>query len=558
MRVGAADGIVGDVHMNLKIRALVWEQTRVAGIVSLWCFLVTAMLYFVIGLRRYWFYAPDYLTLHFLLLFLGGVLFLFRQNNSGHLVIGFEHRLARLPLYNVPLALVPLAARCACYALYGMGMVILFRFHVGYFLPASMLLFPVAVYALVQSAVWSGSGLLCLGLAAASVAGWVLFELWVAPEVYLSALVDGSLRPIEDVVVVLLLGYLFAIAFGLSLLGIRWQRTRSVPAFSVFSATRNRKIRKPETPGSDFSSALDARVWFDLHAGMMRPLSVLIGSIVLAALFGVLVRLAQPWVYKTFSVQGDLLVIRGIPADAIRWLPLMTVVFGAGVIGLFRDFSRTMWPISLSIFTRTKPLDAASLAWSHLLAMTRMLFIALLVVFILSNALYILLFPGELQMMAASARVSGVFRPVIFYIEPLFWACILSWLALTCLRPLAFGSLAVIGFGTLAFLPFDTDVFSFLQSEEAWIIWLYFLYGLLIIRSALLTCRIWRARLLSGRFCITFLAGHLAATLFIWWPGPLHKEAALYSFLLTFVFVVLLLSPLVALPYTIARRRAIL
>ncbi len=36
--------------MNSKIRALIWEQTRVAGIVSLWGIIVTAMLYYVMGL----------------------------------------------------------------------------------------------------------------------------------------------------------------------------------------------------------------------------------------------------------------------------------------------------------------------------------------------------------------------------------------------------------------------------------------------------------------------------------------------------------------------------
>jgi hypothetical protein len=540
--------------MNPKIRALVWEQTRVAGIVGLWCFLVTAMLYFVIGLGLYRIDVTDYLTLHFLLLFLGGVLFLFRQNNSGHLVIGFEHRLARLPLYNVPLALVPLAARCACYALYGMGMVILFRFHLGYFLPASMLLFPVAVYALVQSAVWSGSGLLCLGVAAASVAGWVLFELWVAPEVYLSALVDGSLRPIEDVVVVLLLGYLFAIAFGLSLLGIRWQRTRSVPGISLLPGTRTGASRQPNTPRADFRSVLDACLWFDQRSAKAQPVKVFFGAVLLAAPLAVLVLFFRAWIYG--MPFRDLFVF-DVSADALRWLPFLVVLFGAGLIGLFRDFSRTLWPISLTTFIRTKPLGAASLAWAHLLAMTRMTSVCLLVVFILSNAAYALLFPGEVKLMLEVARVSGWFRPVIFYVEPLFWACILSWLALNCLRPLALGGIAFFTLGTLVSLALDSDMTPFFSDTVVFVTF-NGLCGWVLLRSFLLTYRTWHEGVLSGRFCFAFLAGHIATTLFIWWPGPHDMLEALLSLFATFALVALLLSPFVALPYRITRKRAIL
>ncbi len=106
-----------------------------------------------------------------------------------------------------------------------------------------------------------------MGLASASAITWLLFQLLVAPHVVLEALVDGSLRAKEDAVLVALQAILFIFAFGLSLLGIHWQRTRSVPVFSAFSAAHDRKIQKSDMSGSDFSSALDAR---DITPNLLR------------------------------------------------------------------------------------------------------------------------------------------------------------------------------------------------------------------------------------------------------------------------------------------------
>lgn len=540
--------------MNPKIRALVWEQLRVAGIVSLWCFIVASLLHLVLSLNFWMVVLSDYAKLHYLLFYSTGILLLFRQNTSGHLVTHFERRLARLPLNNTALAFIPLAIRCACYTAYGTGLAVILRLQLGYFEPVCMILFPVAVYALVQSAVWSGSTFPWLVLATASVAGWVLFELWISQYVYVEALVDGSLRPIEDAVLVLLLGYLFAAAFGLSLLGIRWQRARNMPNLSALSDAFTRDTRHRERPRPDFLSPLDARVWFEQHAGQARPVKVFIAAVMLAAPLALLVYLLRAWIY---GIPSRSYFSFFVPADALRWLPCLVVVFGAGVVGLFRDFSRTLWPISLTTFTHTKPLDAASLAWAHLLAMTRMIAVALLVVFILSNAAYALLFPGEVQVMLEVTRISGWFRPLIFYVEPLFWACILSWLALTCLRPIALGGIAFVTLGTLASLVLDS-VRTPYYSDPIVFVTFYGLCGLVILRSILLTYRTWNAQVLNGSFCIAFLVGHIAATLFIWWPGPRNVPEALHSFSLTFVFVTLLLSPLVALPYRIARKRIIL
>lgn len=542
--------------MNPKIRALVWEQLRVAGIVSLWCFIVAALLYVVIDLSPYVIAASDYLGVHYLLFASGGVLFLFRQNSSGHLVIGYERRLARLPLQDATLALVPLTVRCACYALYGLGLAVILRLHLGYFQPVCMLLFPVVLYALVQSAVWSGSTLLSVGLASAGVVAWIVFELAVRPIITEEALVNGTLVPEEDAALVLLMAVLLAVAFGLSRLGVRWHRSRSAPGLSVFPGARTTEPRHPEIPRPDFSSPLDARVWFDRHTGMVRLVLVFVGGFVVSAPLALLAYLGPRWPYS-IHLSSHLYLSPGIQADTLRWLPFLVVIFGAGVIGLVRDFSRTLWPISLTTFTRTKPLDAASLAWAHLLVMTRMLFATLLVVFILLNVLYALLFPGELQVMAASARVGGLFRPVIFYLEPLFWACVLSWLALTCLRPLIWVALLATTLSTLTSGVLGIDILT-KESGIVWFILFHCLFLVLILRSVWLAYRCWRTQILSRQFCIVFLGGHVAITAFIWWPGPLDLDVAAHSLFLTFAFVVLLLSPFVALPYTIARKRVIL
>lgn len=269
--------------MNPKIRALVWEELRVAGIASLWCLIVAALLYVGFDLSPYVTEASDYLVFHYLVFLLGGAVFLFRQNAAGNLIVGFERRLARLPLPVAALAIVPLAVRCICYVAYGAGLAVILRLHIGYFQPVCMLLFPVVLYTLIQAAVWSGSTLLSVGLAAAGAVAWVLFQLLVAPHVRLEPLVDGSMEPQGDALYVSLLAVLLAAAFGLSRLSVRWQRSRSQPAFSIFPRVRAKKVGHPDSRTPDFKSPLDARVWFDQHAGMARLLLVLIGGVVVAA-----------------------------------------------------------------------------------------------------------------------------------------------------------------------------------------------------------------------------------------------------------------------------------
>lgn len=540
--------------MNPKIRALVWEELRVAGIASLWCLVVAALLYVGFDLSPYVTEASDYLVFHYLVFLFGGVVFLFRQNAEGNLIVGFERRLARLPLDNASLAIVPLAVRCVSYAAYGAGLLLILRFHIGYFQPVCMLLFPVVLYAFVQAAFWSGSTLLSVGLAAAGAAAWVLFQLLVAPHVTLEPLVDGSMEPQGDALYVSLLAVLLAAAFGLSRLSVRWQRSRSQPALSIFPGARAKEVLHPDSRTPDFKSPLDARVWFDQRSIMVRLLPVLIVGVGVAAPLAMLVYFGQTRIYGLYRSPYAL---PDIPADVLRWFPFLVVICVAAGIGQVYETSGSTWKVRLGGFNRTKPLGAASLAWVYLLVMTRILSVALLLVFILSNVLYALLFPGELQVMAASARVGGLFRAFIFYIEPLFWACVLSWLALTCLRPVFWGALVVGTIGIVVSLAFGIDIFT-KEGEIPFFVIFHCLFLALILRSVWLACRCWRAQILSRQFCILFLGGHVALTAFIWWPGPLDLDVAAHSLFLTFSFVTLLLSPFVALPYRVARKRVIL
>jgi hypothetical protein len=58
--------------------------------------------------------------------------------------------------------------------------------------------------------------------------------------------------------------------------------------------------------------------------------------------------------------------------------PYFPVLLVALVIGLTREFSRQMWPLSFTEFHRTKPVTDAHLAWCHILVMSRYVFVALI------------------------------------------------------------------------------------------------------------------------------------------------------------------------------------
>jgi len=217
------------------------------------------------------------------------------------------------------------------------------------------------------------------------------------------------------------------------------------------------------------------------------------------------------------------------------------------VVGLIREFSRQMWPLSLTEFHRTKPVSDAHLAWCHILVMTRYTFIALIVVFVLVHIFNMYFLSPELRILAtAFDEPDTALFPVAWLIEPLFLGCVLAWLALWCTRPLVVGALiALVGLFT------NLLVFGF------GILFVYIFIAYLLVRSARLLYHSWQENVLPRRVWYVYLALHVILPLLIWFPGPPELASKPDSLFITCAFTALLLSPILALPQQIARKRAL-
>lgn len=539
--------------MNRKILMLIWEQARTAGILCLWGVTMAVLVVGALVINPYpLFTKSDYHFLFHFFLAIFSILLLFRQDAKGNLTVQFERRLARLPISTLTLVGVSLITRCFFFFCPAVVLAVLCRLAGGVDVSYDSILMWIVLYTLIQGAVWSNHYMVYLLLMVSIVIS--IFPLYSAQEAFEKTLWIAA-KPYrgdvsEETIFSLIYTILLVASFGVIYVAMKQRRSRKQRRLLTIFTQRLFPFCSCNKKLPNFQSPFDAVVWYQTHNGIFHR----------TLLIGILVLLSIP-VFITVSVALNWLLGKGRwgyfvyswEADAVRWFLFLTVITAAGVIGMARDFSRSLWPISFTSFMRYKPISATYLAYAHLLVMTRIVFVFLIVVFLLSLGIYVRVFPEEWEMLWWAVTGGNWPRLIVFFVEPLFWACICTWAALTCTRLFVWGALIILCID-LPFITFNGTYFV-LDGNDGYIV--IYLFCLLVVIRTLLGCyRVRKQNLLSRPFIYAFLGAHVLLALAVWWPGPLLVSLKVDSFYITFAVITLLLSPFVALPDQIARKRA--
>jgi len=523
--------------MNPKIRALLWEQFMVAGTLTLWVFTVVGSFLFFTTLTQYRLLkGDDYDVLAGFLIMSLALLFLLRQNVAGHLDLKFEPRLSRLPVTNLPLALIPVGMRLVCLVLFYLALRALYWLLFRETISTDLLIYACTLYTVAQALLWTRMYLLLVPIPViGSVYLFLLTFDFIQPNNEFGKMVDAAI--LDDFPRFCL--SLLPLALYLIFVGVRWERRNEQKRLFSFEGVANLSQDWRRSLSHEFSSVAEARVWFEQNKS----------GINITILTGLIMVIFYPALFSIPDFRpvrhGDTFFYPYAYAQTLP--PYFPVLLVALVVGLIREFSRQMWPLSLTEFHRTKPVSDAHLAWCHILVMTRYTFIALIVVFVLVHIFNMYFLSPELRILAtAFDEPDTALFPVAWLIEPLFLGCVLAWLALWCTRPLVVGALiALVGLFT------NLLVFGF------GILFVYIFIAYLLVRSARLLYHSWQENVLPRRVWYVYLALHVILPLLIWFPGPPELASKPDSLFITCAFTALLLSPILALPQQIARKRAL-
>ena len=527
--------------MNPKIRALLWEQFRVAGTLTLWVFMVVGAFLFLTTLTQYRIMmGDDYEALADFLMLSLALLFLLRQNVAGHLDLKFESRLSRLPVTNPPLALIPVGMRMVCLVLFYLALSALYWLLFRQSISTDFLIYACTLYTVAQALLWTRMYLILLVIPITGTTYIFLqqFDLINTSNWFIKML-DTLLKHLDTAILTDFPRFCLSIlplTIYLIFVGVRWERRNEQKRLFSIEGVTNLGQDWRHFRSHEFGSVAEARIWYERNkSGINTTALTILIMVVFYPIFWAISGTRQSYYFFT-----SFAYIQTLP-------PYFPVIIIALALGLTREFSRQMWPLSLTEFNRTKPVTDAHLAWCHILVMSRYAFIALVAVLVLTTAFNVYFRSTELRILVtAFDQPDTALFPIAWLIEPLFLGCILTWLSLWCARPLVAGAILSInsvfanqilfGFGSL---------------------FVYIFLGYLLARSARLLLYGWKERILPRRVWYGYMALHIILPLLIWFPGPPEFASKPDSFLIVCAFTAMLLSPILALPRQIARKRAL-
>ena len=422
--------------MRSAYRALIWEQSRVAGVIAAWCTVAGAGVIGVLWLQLALDSINRDLAIDFswfvYLMTAGGaaVCLVLRFDANGNLVDGFEQRLKRLPVRTVPLATVPFLARFIAIA--AMSVALMLLIVALYKAPPAhaLLLVPLELFCVAVMVSWSRR----------AITGWeyllflaVLLPAFIgllhpAAEGYFAtaiALFEGAAHPLVFPVVL-------AVAYAVSVLGVSMERREArvgLPTareVSVWIAGRGPRVEQR------FDSPRAAQVWYEYRrAGRLLPVFTLLHIVGIVPIAMVA---AAPHEQLGFALQ------------AAPLFALVLAALPAGLIGL-RARSRYMLhrPIETEHIARAKLLVAVR---SLLAAVPLVLAFSVLGFFAANTP------EGATILRALAEGGLGLFGFLTLFAGPVVLAAALAWVLLwtgtwlTGLQLLSF----VIGPATLLFL----------------------------------------------------------------------------------------------------------
>jgi hypothetical protein len=357
------------------IRALVWEQARVTGVLAVGIFIsgMVAQAPVLVGGRYGWiddsssYHVPTICTL---LAMAGAMLvFLLRQDVRGHLVLRYERRLARLPIDTLPLVVIPFIARIGALVLLGVAFwACRSLFSEREWKEAAYLIAPVSMFAILQALAWSRHSI--------TGASWFLIAgLFVLPSLLVaSGTVDFSLGAFYQGLLGMLTHPAVALAavvagFGYAYVGVHGYRRDERYGIATPAEVWERLTTGGRSRDRRFETLLEAQVWYEWkRMGWMLPG----GTLLLSLVFGLLA--AAVGIDET----NRGLIVQYIPYGALLLSAVGTSLLAGTGIAKSRG--------STAPYPMLRPATSAHLAQARMLVAGRSLVKAALIAFVLSNA----------------------------------------------------------------------------------------------------------------------------------------------------------------------------
>ncbi len=274
--------------MNTKVRALIWEECRVSGVLALVCFSLGVLILVVsmLGDDPYtWWYYKDYA----LLVVLGipmvcALLFVLGLDYSGHLTAGFPRRILNLPVQTHTTVAITFTLRTFFMFLLGLGLLGACAVRFGQAPWLSSILLIITLYLCIQVLDWLRQPI--SGLASAIILA--LLGLLVLAlgnfEVLINHFAKQNLGILEASIA---LCTLYVLGLGVSIAAVsatrRGKRVGPPELWELPALwTQNRHARQ-----EPFASPMDAAVWFERSRSpfVMPGLTLLIFTMLFAAMW---------------------------------------------------------------------------------------------------------------------------------------------------------------------------------------------------------------------------------------------------------------------------------
>ncbi len=367
--------------MNDKYRALVWEQSRLAGVVSVWCLGlgVSFIAWLWLAQQLRWIFMHDAQELGALATVIGSaaaaLIFTLRFDAAGHLTFGFDARLFRLPIKIGPCTTIILVFRALGVLVVALGSVISCNALLGGNIGIWPVVGVVALYLTTQALSWSKDSVPSIKyLLPALLVAVVLFLLGGGGRAIAESQWTETIKSFDIAPLIWALALIVSLAAAYA--GVRWSRhgVRRGPAPLVELIDRLADLRRGKA--KRFRSPFQAQLWYERRRfGWFVPATVLVAT---ALLFGVLlvVKKAQ----RPALGSHDALAFLGL----LSFLGFIVAALIAGPVSGATAFRRR-WETSSSRYPLLRPLATAALARAKM----AMLFDSLLLGFALVLAIAI-------------------------------------------------------------------------------------------------------------------------------------------------------------------------
>jgi len=524
--------------MSSPLRALVWEQARVAGVLLLGLYaalsLVSLTMLIPTRFGQYFHFdlVKDLERITALGLSAAVVLSLMRLDANGHMAWRFAPHLVRLPVTTPRLVLIPFGVRCALLALLVIVLSAQYWLMTGATLHSTVVWLPLAAYPVLQALIWGIAGLPgptygVSGLVLAAVGLWRIGMPDATLGALLARVVDAAASPLAAGAAVILAGAYAVVGVGLARRGERFGPPTPQVLWERFLDRRPRQRRRHTSP-------LAAQCWFEWRCvGLYIPIGTLVGGLLLQGIAMALL-VGSPAYYD---------------ATLLHYAPYAALVASIFLAALLMSRSRAGSGHARYEFLR--PASDTMLAQAYVLVFARSLTYGLAIAFVLSTAAWIIV-PSEtgafLLQAYAEGQVSGL-EIAGTIARPFLWSALLGWFAVAA--SLSIATMATVGISVLVTMIVYGDHFLEVWGVSGRVL----AYAFIALTLAAFVGEGWFAwskNFVSAR-TLAFTAACVPALAWVLWANTYLMERAHYGSFL--VLAVALLCPVVGASWTIARMR---